>query len=105
MLMCLSYANSALTALQARPRIQRKASGFWTLLIFPSSAIQPDQLGREEGKCLHSGEKNKHRKIKQTVMRRKGLAVAAVLKGINVLLRYRSTFYNGILINGADPLH
>ncbi len=56
MLMCLSYANSALTALQARPRIQRKASGFWNLLIFPSSAIQPDQLGREEGKCLLSGE-------------------------------------------------
>ncbi len=105
MLMCLSYANSALTALQARPRIQRKASGFWNLLIFPP--VQSNRISwgvRKEHVYSLEKTKKKHSKIKQTVMRRRGLAIAAVLKGINVLLRYRSTFYNGILINDANPL-
>lgn len=91
----LSYIGPANTV---RPtRSSHKVSVFfWTafpFLIFPSSAIQLEQLSSVEGKNIHVRQRTeeKHSKTKQTVMQGKGLTMAATRKHINVALGNSST--------------
>ncbi len=91
---CVSAMLTALWLHSKRdPGSNAKRLDFGIYLFFPP--VQSNRISwgvRKEHVYSLEKTKKKHSKIKQTVMRRRGLAIAAVLKGINVLLRYRSPF-------------
>ncbi len=88
------------------PGSNAKRLDFGIYLFFPP--VQSNRISwgvRKEHVYSLEKTKKSNSKIKQTVMRRRGLAIAAVLKGINVLLRYRSTFTTESWSMMANPFH